>query len=219
MTKVIKVDPRNIDPFLIREAAAIIRKGGLVAFPTETVYGLGANVFDEDAVKKIFAVKGRRQTKPLAVCVSNQEQLASIVQFVSNEAKELIAHFLPGPLTLVMPKKDTIPSVVAASGSTVGVRYPRHEIALALIDSAGVPIATTSANISGHPSPSTAQEVLVQLSNKIDLVIDGGPAMLNTVSTVLDLTSSPHKILREGALSKREIDHFLEQKKFLPLDA
>lgn len=217
MTRVLKIDPFDIDFSLIKKAAAVIKKGGLVAFPTETVYGLGANVFDQGAVSKIFEAKARLPNKPLGVCISNLDQLSRIVSLVPKEAEAIIANFLPGPLTLILPKKSVVSPDVTASLNSVGVRYPDNKIALALIDSAGVPLATTSANISGQPSPSTAQEVLAQLSSRIDLLIDGGPTKLKMVSTVIDFSSSPPKIIREGVLSKEEIDQFLLEKRFPPL--
>lgn len=219
MTKVLTVDPCELDFSFIKKAAVVIKNGGLVAFPTETVYGLGANVFNEEAVKKIFKTKGRPLNKPLAVCISNLDQLSQIVSFIPREAEAIIENFLPGPLTLILPKKQIISSDITASGNNVGIRYPDNRIALALIDTARVPIATTSANISGKPSPCTAQEVLAQLSNKIDLIIDGGSTKLKIVSTVIDFTASPFKILRAGAISKEELNHFLLGKGFMPLSA
>lgn len=217
MTEVIKVDEKNIEQSLIQKAAGIIKRGGVVAFPTETVYGLAANVFDDNAVRKIFEVKKRSSDKPLAVCVSSLDQLSGVATSIPPEAKAVIEEFLPGPLTLILLKKNSIPDIVTTSKNNVGIRYPDHRIALALIDTAGVPVAATSANISGKESPTTAQEVLSQLSGDIDLVIDGGPTEYKVASTVIDFTAQPYRILREGAISKQDLDHFLVSRHYSPL--
>lgn len=218
MTRVIEVDPLNIDSSLILNAARVIKNGGLVAFPTETVYGVGADVFNEDAIKKIFASKARPSNKPLAVCISSSGQLGQIASVIPKEAELLADRFLPGPLTLVLPKKNTIPNVVTAYSNSVGVRCPDNKIALSLIEKAATPIVATSANISGKPSPCTAKEVLRQMLDKIDLVIDGGPTRLKIPSTIVDFTSSPYRVLREGALSKEAINQFLQEQGFVPLE-
>lgn len=219
MTRTLTIDPLNINSSLISQAAETIVKGGLVAFPTETVYGLGADVYNEKAVAKIFKAKGRGTNRPLAVCIADTDQLLQLVGFVPPEAEAIIGNYLPGPVTLIFPKKPVVSPAVTADLNSVGIRYPDCGIALALIKVAGVPIATTSANISGKANPTTAQEVLAQLSGKIDLLIDGGATELKMVSTIIDFTSSPYKIVRPGALSKQELDHFLQQKGFLSLSA
>ena len=218
MTRVIEIDPLNIDSSLIWDAARVIRNGGLVAFPTETVYGVGADVFNEDAIRKIFAVKTRPLNKPLAVCISNLGQLEQLASVIPKQAELLADRFLPGPLTLILPKKNTIPNDVTAYSNSVGVRCPDNEIALSLIEKVAMPIVATSANISGKPSLCTAKEVFKQMSGKIDLIIDGGPTRLKRPSTVVDFTSSPYRVLREGALSKEAIDQFLQERGFAALE-
>lgn len=219
MTEVVAVDEKNIEQPLIERAAAVIKSGGLIVFPTETVYGLAASVFDDNAVRKIFEVKKRLFDKPLAVCISSLDQLSEVAASIPIEAEAVIEKFLPGPLTLILLKRSSIPDIVTASKNNVGIRFPDHRIALALISSAGVPIAATSANISGKESPTDAQEVLSQLSGDIDLVIDGGPTEYKVASTVIDFTAQPYRILREGAVSKQELDRFLVGRNHSPLAA
>jgi len=217
VTEVIKVDEKNIEQSLIQKAAEVVKRGGVVAFPTETVYGLAAGVFDDNAVRKIFEVKKRPSNKPLAVCIASLDQLSGVAASIPPEAEAVIEEFLPGPLTLILLKRSSIPDIVTASKNNVGIRYPDHRIALALIDSADVPIAATSANISGKESPTTAQEVLSQFSGEIDLMIDGGPTEYKIASTVVDFTVQPYRILREGSISKQELDRFLVSRNHSPL--
>ncbi len=190
----------------IAVAAAVIQKGGLVAFPTETVYGLGANALDATAVRSIFIVKGRQCDNPIIVHVADQKQLKKIVIDIPITAKKLIKKFWPGPLTLVLKKKKNVPKDVTAGLNTVAVRMPANRIALALIKKAGVPIAAPSANLSGRPSPTNAKHVLDDLNGKIDYIIDSGKTHIGVESTVLDLTTSPPTLLRPGAISKEQIE-------------
>lgn len=217
MTEVMRIDPLDIDFSLIRKAARIINSGGLIVFPTETVYGLGASVFHSQAVARIFEVKERAADKPLAVCISHLDQLEQIVSVVPREAEVLIDSFLPGPLTLVLSKKATVSAQVTADLNSIGVRYPDNKIALALISQAAVPIATTSANISGKPSPTTAQEVLAWLPDQVDLVIDGGSTKLKVPSTIVDFTSPDYRLVREGALLEEELNEVLSREGFSSL--
>ncbi len=218
MAEIIKIDPNSIDLSLIKEAALVVRRGGLVAFPTETVYGLGVNAFDEEAARKVYEVKERSPDKPLAVCVSSLDQIRLISSSVPKEAEAVIGNFLPGPLTVILEKSKRVPSAVTASGANVGIRYPDHKIALALIDAAGVPLAATSANVSGRPSPCSVGEIETALSGRIDLIIDGGACKFKMASTVIDLSARPFKMLREGAISRKELDAFLAARGFSPLD-
>ena len=218
MAEIIRIDPDNIDFSLIKEAAIVVKNGGLVAFPTETVYGLGASVFDEEAVRRVYEVKERSPDKPLAVCVSSLDQFRQIASSIPEQAEAIIRNFLPGPLTVILVKRRTVSSAVTASKTNVGIRYPDHKIALALIDAAGVPLAATSANVSGHPSPCSAGEIQAELSDRIDLIIDGGACEFKAASTVIDLSSSPARILREGAISQEELDSFLVTRGFPPLE-
>lgn len=189
----------------ITRAADIIRRGGLVAFPTETVYGLGATATDAAAVRRIFQAKGRPADNPLIVHVSDYEQLNAVAASLPEGAAELVDRFWPGPLSLVLPRSGAIPDEVSAGLPTVAVRMPSHPVALRLIARAGVPIAAPSANRSGRPSPTMASHVLADLAGRIDAVIDGGPCPVGVESTVLDLTGAVPLILRPGAITAEAI--------------
>jgi len=208
-TKVWRVDPKSPDPEAINEAAEIIRKGGLIAFPTETVYGLGANALDETAVRKIFAAKERPAWDPLIVHICNLAMLEQLVEDAPEKFTELASRFMPGPLTVVMRKKAIVPDAVTAGLPTVAVRMPNHPVALALIEAAGVPIAAPSANKFGRPSPTTAEHVLHDLAGRIDGILDAGPTQVGVESTVVDLTKTPPVILRPGGVSKERLEEVL----------
>ncbi|MBP1045119.1 threonylcarbamoyl-AMP synthase [Enterococcus sp. BWM-S5] len=193
----------------IKEAAAALRLGNLVSFPTETVYGLGANALSETAVKQVYAVKGRPSDNPLIVHVSDKEMLEKYVDTLPKQAEELINHFWPGPLTLIVPmKKGTFSSTVTGGLNTVAFRMPDNALTLELIKEAGLPLVGPSANTSGKPSPTTAEHVLHDLKGKIAGVLDGGSAEIGVESTVLDLTdsSSEPTILRPGAVTKEALE-------------
>ncbi len=185
----------------LKEAAAIIKAGGLVAFPTETVYGLGANALDTDAVEKIFEAKQRPQDNPLIVHIADPKE-AQALCIVTETAKKLMAAFFPGPLTLLMKKKPIIPDLTTAGLDSVGIRMPNHPVALALIKEAGLPIAAPSANRSGKPSPTSAQHVLTDMQGRIPMILDGGDCQVGVESTVLDTTSDPPTILRPGGITR-----------------
>jgi L-threonylcarbamoyladenylate synthase len=184
----------------IARAAEILRDGGTVAFPTETVYGLGANALDASAVAKIFAAKERPNWDPIIVHVSDRAMLDQVA-IVPSTAEGLIAAFWPGPLTLLLPRTSQVPDNVTASRPLVGVRMPAHPIALALIEAAGLPIAAPSANRFGRISPTTAAHVLEDLDHRIDAILDGGPTSVGVESTVLDPTQSPALLYRPGAIT------------------
>ncbi len=200
----IEANPHQFHEEQLLPAAAILQSGGICAFPTETVYGLGANAFNEAAVAKIFKAKGRPQDNPLIVHVSEKEQLADIC-VLSPLAEKLIARFWGGPLTLILPKTDKVPAAVTAGLSTVAVRMPSHPIANALIRLAGIPIAAPSANLSGKPSPTRAAHVIEDMEGRADCIIAGGDCLWGVESTVLDLTVSPPAILRPGAVTREEL--------------
>jgi len=187
----------------IQAALKILQRGGLVAFPTDTVYGVGALAFDGKAVESIYSAKERPIEKAIPVLIGDQEDMEKVGINIPTVAHQLAARFFPGPLTVVIPKQPTLPESVSAI-ETVGVRVPDHEVARALLRAAG-PMAVTSANISGQPSPSTAQEVLAQLGGRIDLIIDGGTTPGGVPSTLVDCTGKELKILREGPISLEEI--------------
>lgn len=206
-TTVIKVDPQHPDDGSITKAAAVVRRGGLVAFPTETVYGLGADGLSAEAVERIFAAKGRPATNPLILHVTGLEQVEELglAAEVPDAARRLAAAFWPGPLALIMRRTEKVPDLVAAGRPTFSCRAPDHPVALALIRAAGRPLAAPSANLSGRPSPVTAKHVLDDLSGRVDLVLDAGQTPLGIESTVLDLTDDPPRILRQGAVAKEEL--------------
>jgi L-threonylcarbamoyladenylate synthase len=200
-TRVFTVDPAHPDPSIIQQAAEVVRAGGLVAFPTETVYGLGANATDADAVSRIFSAKGRPPTDPIIVHIAASEQLDSVAQNISELAWRLAARFFPGALTLVLERAASIPANVSAGRATVAVRMPGHPIAHALIRAAGVPIAAPSANTFSRPSATTAQHVLDDLNGRVDIILDGGATPIGVESTVLDLTGETPVVLRPGGVS------------------
>ncbi|MBE5939480.1 MAG: threonylcarbamoyl-AMP synthase [Lachnospiraceae bacterium] len=196
-----KCDKNNIDMSVISEAAEIIKNGGLVGFPTETVYGLGANGLDEDAAAKIYAAKGRPSDNPLILHISDEKELDDIVEYVPDMAVKLMDRFWPGPMTLVFKKKCTVPDGTTGGLSTVAVRMPEHEVALRLIEASGVPIAAPSANISGRPSPTKAEHVWEDMQGKIDMIIDGGQVEIGLESTIIDVTGEEPVILRPGYIT------------------
>ena len=208
-TLVLPVDPTAPDPAAIRQAAAVLQHGGLVAFPTETVYGLGANALDAGAVQGIFAAKGRPAYDPLIVHLAGPEALADVVAEVLPLVERLAARFWPGPLTLVLPRGPRIPLAVTAGGPTVAVRVPAHPVALALIRAAGFPIAAPSANRFGHLSPTQAAHVLDDLEGRIDVLLDGGPTPVGVESTVLSLVTPVPTILRPGGVSREALEAVL----------
>ncbi len=198
------------------ETADVIRRGGLAAVPTETVYGLAGNGLDAEAVEKIYEVKGRPAVKPLSLMVPSADAMSLYASSVPEAAYVLAEKFWPGPLTIVLPAGECIPSIVLAGGTTVGLRCPDHPLTLEALKQAGVPFAAPSANPSGEPSPKTAQEVLSYFDGKIDAVIDGGPRTLGTESTLISLCAKPYRILRQGALSADDIaDALLEKMKII----
>jgi L-threonylcarbamoyladenylate synthase len=204
-TQMVAVDPRRPDPDILRRAGAIVRAGGLVAFPTETVYGLGANALDAVAVAHIFEAKQRPAHDPVIVHVADVGELERIAERVPAIARELAARFWPGPLTLVLPKAEIVPDVVTAGGSTVAVRCPNHPLALALIRAADTPIAAPSANRFSRTSPTAAQHVWDDLAGRIDMILDGGPTSIGVESTVLDVSGERPVILRPGGVTAEEL--------------
>ncbi len=209
-TEIIKVDTsapgwdKQLD-----YAAEVLRSGGLVAFPTETVYGLGANALDEKAVEGIYRAKGRPSDNPLIVHITNTGSVKELVDNIPFVASLLMENFWPGPLTLVMPRSRKIPDIITAGLDTVAVRMPSHPIAAALINKAGVPVAAPSANSSGKTSPTLAKHVIEDLSGKVDVIIDGGSAKVGVESTVLDITVTPPMILRPGGITLEQLRNVL----------
>ena len=190
----------------IQEAAALLRAGGLVAFPTETVYGLGADGLNPEAVARIYSAKGRPQTNPLILHVADTAEARALVSEWPEAAQRLAERFWPGPLTLVLPAASVVPAIVRAGGPTVALRCPAHPVALALVRATGRPLAAPSANRSQQLSPTRAEHVLSSLGDAVDLILDAGPTEAGLESTILDLSRRPFRILRPGPLSPSELE-------------
>ena len=199
-TKVVFINEHDLNKVAIEEAGEILRNGGLVAFPTETVYGLGANALDEEAVKKIFIAKGRPQDNPLIVHVADFN-IEPLVKNVPEVASRLMKKFWPGPLTIILEKSDLIPETTSAGLSSVGIRMPSNIIARELIKASGVPIAAPSANVSGRPSPTEASRCVEDLQGKVDFIVDGGSCQVGLESTIVDCTSLVPCVLRPGGIT------------------
>ncbi len=208
-TKIIRINPKKIEVSKIKAVARILRNGGLVAFPTETVYGLGANAFDIKAVRKIFEAKGRPTDNPLIVHIADKKEVYSLAKKVPKEAEKLIDKFWPGPLTLVLKKSKIVPKIITAGLDSVAIRMPANEIALSLIKMAKISIAAPSANLSGKPSPTRAEHVISDLYGKIDSIINGGNTKIGVESTVLDLTTRTPLLLRPGGITLEELKKVL----------
>lgn len=202
---ILRLDPGNPDPVVVEHAAALLRRGGLVAFPTETVYGLGANALDPDAVAAIYAAKGRPAWNPVIAHVPDVAAARALTRHWPAAADRLAAAFWPGPLTLVLPKAPNVPDVATAGLDAVAVRIPAHPVALALLRAAGVPIAAPSANRFTQVSPTTAQHVQTSLGDRVGLILDGGPSSVGIESTVVDLTGPDAVILRPGMIAAADL--------------
>ena len=199
-TKIFQTDDNSIS-----EAGKILRNGGLVAFPTETVYGLGANALMPDSVKKIYEAKGRPSDNPLIVHISDIDELMPLVCDINDNARKLINAFMPGAFTIILKKSEIVPDTVTAGMDTVAVRFPENETAQRLIRTAGVPIAAPSANISGKPSPTRAVHVIEDMNGKIDGIINGEDCKVGVESTIVDATGEKPRILRPGGVTYDEI--------------
>jgi len=200
-TRIVTSDDMNA----LRSVAQDIKQGKLAAFPTDTVYGIGAVAFDAEAVGRLYEVKRRARYKPIPILVTGPEQLPLITREVNDLAHRLIERFWPGALTLVLPRHPDLPDVICAGGDTVAVRMPSHVLTLALIQQVGSPLATTSANLSGRDSPLDAQQVAMNLGGRIDVILDAGPCPGGVDSTVVDTTGGVLRVLRETAISARLI--------------
>ncbi len=203
-SKVVRADAASV-----RLAAEALHAGGLVVFPTDTVYGIAVDPLNPEAVASIYRIKGRDAGKPLQVILAAAAQLADVAEDVSPEARRLAERFFPGGITLVLKKAKSVPSTVVAGGETVGVRVPDHPVCHDLVRAFGRPIAATSANRSGQPSPRTAQEAMAQVGEDVTIVLDAGPCPLGIDSTVIDLSTDKPRILRIGAVPVPEIERLL----------
>lgn len=210
-TLIVKMNSENIDNESIKKAGEIIREGGLVAFPTETVYGLGANALNKEAAKKIYAAKGRPSDNPLIAHIANEEMLKPLVKEIPEVAKKLMDAFWPGPMTLIFNKSDIVPKDTTGGLDTVAIRMPNHPITQALIKEAGVSIAAPSANLSGKPSPTLGEHVIDDMDGRIDMIIDGGMVGMGLESTIIDVTVEPPMILRPGFITKEMLKEVIDQ--------
>lgn len=208
-TIILKLDINEFNDNMLDQAAELLRNGGLVAFPTETVYGLGGNALDPEASKKIYGAKGRPSDNPLIVHISDSQELEDLVIDIPDKAKKLAEKFWPGPLTMVFYKGEKVPFATTGGLNTVAIRMPEHPIALALIRTAKVCVAAPSANTSGKPSPTLAQHVIDDLDGKVDMIIDGGSVGIGLESTIVDVTVDPPMILRPGYITKAKIEEVI----------
>lgn len=217
-TLVISINPDHPEPEVIRQAADVLRRGGLVAFPTETVYGIGANALDAEAAQGIFNAKGRPAKNPLIVHVPHADAVHQVAANWPEEAARLAERFWPGPMTLVLPKKSCVPATVTGGGQTVAVRVPAHPVAQALLNAVEMPIAAPSANRSSRLSPTEAKHVLRDLEGRIPLLLDGGPTTRGIESTVIDLSVPVPRLLRPGMISIEAIETVLNRPVDRPLN-
>lgn len=208
-TKIVTIEEENIDEALLEEAGRILREGGLVAFPTETVYGLGGDALNRESSRKIYEAKGRPSDNPLIVHINKWEDIYPIVSRVSPEAEKIAKAFWPGPLTMILPKADMVPLETTGGLHTVAVRMPSHKVAQKLITYAGGYVAAPSANSSGKPSPTQAKYVAEDMGGKIDMIIDGGEVGIGLESTIIDLTVTPPQILRPGYITQQMLSEVL----------
>jgi len=202
MGRVLKIDRQNPDLSLLQKAVSVIQRGEVIAFPTETFYGLGAEVFNPAAVQKIFKIKGRDHKNPILVVVSSLAQLSDLVREIPSRAEHLIARFWPGPLTLVFEASEKVPNLITAGTDKIGIRIPGDPLTHLLLRVIRVPVTATSANPSGAKSPTTAQEVLQNLGDDVTLILDAGETPGGMPSTVVDVTTSPATLIRKGQISE-----------------
>ena len=211
MAKVLPVDFEQPDPSsqAIEDIQSVLNSGGVIAFPTDTFYGLGADPFNPDAISKIFKIKQRPADKPLLILIHSRNQLEELTQEITDNARKLMEHFWPGPLTLIFKAAPGLPDALTAGTGTIGIRLPGHPFTCRLLETLGRPLTAPSANISGAEELRTAQQVESALGEKLDLIIDGGPTPGGRPSTVLDTTTNPPALLREGALSRSDLESVL----------
>ena len=210
-TKIITLDTNNPDPEVLKEAGEIIKRGGLVAFPTETVYGLGGDALNPESSKKIYAAKGRPSDNPLIVHICRLEDLPVVAREIPDIAYKLADKYWPGPLTMIFGKNDAIPTETTGGLDTVAVRFPDNKIALGFIKEAGGFVAAPSANLSGKPSPTLSKYVIEDMDGRIDMILDGGQVGIGLESTIIDLTSEVPTILRPGFITKEMLEELIEE--------
>lgn len=206
MTLISKIDEKHIDKNEIKKQSELLRKGKTVIFPTETVYGLGANALDENAVSKIYEAKGRPSDNPLIVHIYDKKQVSELAKEINEKAEIVMKHFWPGPITIILKKRDIVPMRTSGGLDTVAIRMPSNPIAKAILEDCQLPIAAPSANISGRPSPTRAKHVYEEMNNRVDGIILGGDCIFGLESTVLDLTNDTPIILRPGSITKEDLE-------------
>lgn len=209
MTEVLKISPDAPEPEVVEEAARVLRAGGLVAYPTETVYGLAASAFVVDTVARVFDVKQRPFNQALPVQIADKRDIGTLARDVPREAQRLVDDFFPGPLTLVFFRLPTVSLTVTGGQNTIGIRMPDHPVPLSVIRAFDAPVVCPSANLTGRRSPMSAADVLEDLDGAVDLVLDGGPTADRVASTVLDVTVRPARLLREGKITRAELEAYL----------
>ena len=197
---------KEIEDEKLKDSAQTLKNGGIVVFPTETVYGIGANIWDEVAVKRLYEVKQRPFSKPISLLVSSIDMINEVAKDITELEYALMKEFFPGPFTIILKKKDIVPNIVTANLDTVGIRLPANEIALRLIKYAEIPIATTSSNISGKPSVTNLGDVMSEFEGKVDCFINGGPSEIGVASTIVQVIDGKVRIFRVGSISKEQID-------------
>jgi len=208
-TKILKINPKQLDKSAIKEAGEILQQGGLVAIPTETVYGLGANALDQEGAKKTYQVKGRPSDNPLIIHIAKLEDLEKIIIKRPSEVDLLAKAFWPGPLTMIMEKSSLVPYEITGGQESVAVRMPAHKVAQAIIEAAGGFVTAPSANTSGRPSPTTAAHVKEDLDGKIEMIVDAGKVEIGLESTIIDMTTSPPAILRPGEITREMLEEVI----------
>lgn len=212
--RVTPVDPQRPDPAVVKEAVEVLGRGGLVALPTDTLYGLGADIFNPEAIARVLEVKKRPQDKPIPILIATMEEVNEVARELPGAAWQLAERFWPGPLTLVLLAAPEVPEAVTAGTGTVGLRIPKCQLVVEILAALRRPITGTSANRSGGPNPKDAHQVLARIGKEIDLLLDGGRIPLGVPSTVLDCTQIPFRLIREGVITRRELGEVLGKEHF-----
>lgn len=210
MTELIKINSLAPEPEILAYAGDILRRGGLVAYPTETVYGLTASAFNDMAIARVFDAKGRPHGQPLPVQIAALSEVETLTQDVSPAARKLLTDFFPGPLTLIFRRQPAVSLTITGGGDTVGLRMPDHPVALGVLRAFGEPVVCPSANRTGRRAAMSAADVLGDLDGRVDLVLDGGPTTDRTPSTVLDVSVEPARMIREGKISRAQLENYLD---------
>lgn len=204
-SKILRVDPEGNPRAHLVKAAEIVRRGGVIAYPTDTFYGLGANPFNEEAIKRIFKIKGREETKPLLLLIAYRKEVKDLTRVVKPIAKQLMRHYWPGPLTMIFEASASLPPLLLGNSGKVGLRLPNNKLVSRLIRLVGYPLTASSANKSGKRNPLSAADVLNSLGDEIELILDGGPSSTALPSTVIDVSLFPPLLIREGVISFSEV--------------